>query len=148
MAINTSKVIAGGIVAGVVLTAIDVIANMFLVGDQMKADANAFKAGLGDMMATPSPGAMAGWVLMNVVVGMLLVWTYAGFRTRFGPGPRTATYVALVFFAFGLVNTSSYMTIGLMSRPLWTTYAAIWLVNLIVAAMVGARIYSEEPDPA
>ena len=146
MAMNTSKVITGGVLAGVILTAIDMISNFFLIGDRMVAEANAFKAGVGDMMASPSPGGMAAWVIMNMVVGMLLVFTYAGFRPRFGPGAKTAMYVALVFLAFGLVVSSSYMAIGMMSRSLWTTYAAIWLVNLILAALAGARIYSEESE--
>ena len=143
MAINTSKVVTGGIVAGVILTAIDMISNMFILGEQMKADANAFKPGLGDLMATPSATQILVFVVMNFVVGILLVLVYAGFRPRFGPGPKTAAYVALIFFAFGLILTSNYMAMGIMSKNLWITYAAIWLVNLIIATMAGAKVYSE-----
>ncbi len=144
MAINTSKVVTGGIVAGVVLTAIDFIANMFLLGEQMTAEANAFKAGLGDAMAAMSGSQIAGFVIMNLVIGMLLVWTYAAVRPRFGPGPKTATYVAMAFFTFGLIMTSNYLAMGMMSVGLWLTYAAIWLVNMIVSTMVGAMLYSED----
>jgi len=144
MAINTSKVVTGGIVAGVVLTAIDFIANMFLLGDRMTAEANAFKEGLGDAMAAMSGGQIAGFVIMNLVIGMLLVWTYAAVRPRFGAGPKTATYVALVFFTFGLIMTSNYLAMGMMSVGLWLTYGVLWLVNLIVSTMVGAMLYSED----
>ncbi len=33
---------------------------------------------------------------------------------------------------------------GIMSPGLWLTYPAIWLVNLLLAAMVGAKVYTEE----
>ena len=148
MAINTYKVVASGIGAGIIITAIDMISYQTILGDRMLADANAFKPGLGDMMATMSTGQMAGMVIMNLIVGMLLIWTYAGFRPRFGPGPKTAAYAALIFFAFGLILTSNYLAMGMMSKGLWITYAALWLVNLIVATMVGAKIYSEEGSTA
>jgi hypothetical protein len=144
MAINTSKVVAGGIVAGIIMTVVDMASYMFIVGDQMTADLNAFKPGLGDMMASQGTGQMVGMVIMNLIVGMLLIWTYAGFRPRFGPGPRTAVYAALTFFAFGLIMTSNYLMMGMMGRTLWLTYGVIWLVCLIVATMAGAKIYSEE----
>lgn len=143
MAINTSKVITGGVVAGVIITAVDMVSNLMLIGDRMVADANAFKPGLGDEMTQMSGGQMAAWAVMNIIVGMLLIWTYAGFRSRFGPGPKTASYVALTFFTFGLILTSNYMAIGMMSTGLWLTYAAIWLVTLLLATMAGAMIYSE-----
>ena len=148
MAINTSKVVAGGIVTGIIITVIDMVSAFFVLGERMAADANAFKPGLGDMMMTMSTGQMIGMVVMNLIVGMLLIWTYAGFRPRFGPGPKTAAYAALIFFAFGLIMTSNYMAMGMMSKGLWITYGAVWLVNLLVATMAGAKIYSEEGSTA
>jgi len=148
MAINTSKVIVGGLAAGVVLNVIDFIANGYILGEAMRADANALSPGLGDAMAQPSGSMIAGYVIMNFLVGMLLVWTYAGFRPRFGPGVRTAMYVALIFFAFGLVLTTGYMHLGVMSSGTWITYAAIWFINLLLATTLGAKLYSEDDTPA
>ena len=143
MAVNTSKVITGGLVTGLILNVIDFLSNMFLLGDRLVAEENAFKPGLGDAMAAMTTSQIAGYVIMNLIVGMLLIFTYAGFRPRFGPGPKTASYVALIFFTFGLINTSGYMAMGIMSPRLWLTYGVIWLVNLLVATMAGARVYSE-----
>ena len=144
MAINTSKVVTGGIVAGIIMTAVDMISMTFLIGDRMTADANAFKAGLGDAMAAPTTNQMIAWTVMNIIVGVLLVLTYAGFRPRFGPGPKTAVYVALIFWVFGAIMTSNYYMIGMMSMGLWVTYGIIWLVCLIIATMAGAKFYSED----
>ena len=148
MAMNTSKVIAGGIVAGIVVNLFDFISYSFIIGEKMKVDANAFKPGLGDAMQTMSGGETAAFVIMDLIVGLLLVWSYAAFRARFGPGPKTASYVALVFFAFGLILTSGYMQMGIMSQATWLLYGAVWLVCLIVATIAGAAVYKEEGSTA
>ena len=57
---------------------------------------------------------------------------------------RKPSYVALIFFTFGLIMTSNYMAIGMMSTGLWLTYAVVWLINLLIATMVGAKLYSED----
>lgn len=148
MAINTKKVVIGGLAAGVAMNVIDWLSNGVILKDRMAADANAFKPGLGDMMAQMGGGQVAGYVIMDFVIGMLLVWTYAAMRPRFGPGPRTASYVALVFWTFGLIVTMGYMVMGIMSSGLWWTFAFIYLVALMVSSMVGAAVYTEETSTA
>ncbi len=142
---NRRRVFLGGLAAGLVLNIIDYLSNAVILADRMRADANAFKPGLGDQMAAMTGGQIAGYVFFDFIVGMLLVWTYAAVRPRLGPGARTAMYVALVFFVFGLILTYGYKEAGMMSPALWYTYCGIWLVNLLLASMVGARVYSEEP---
>jgi len=144
MAINTQKVLIGGVVAGVVVNIIDFITYGFILGDRFAADANAFKPGLGDQMAVMSTGQTIGFLLMNFVVGILLVWTYASIRPRFGPGAKTAIYAAIPFWIFGLITTYGYMNMGITSSGLWWTYAIIWLVCLGLAALAGGRVYTEE----
>lgn len=144
MAINTQKVLIGGVVAGVVLNLIDFITYGFILGDRMTADANAFKPGLGDQMAAMSAGQTIGFLLMNFVVGILLVWTYAAIRPRFGPGAKTAIYAAIPFWIFGLILTHGYMSMGIMSSGLWWTYALIWLVCLNLGSLAGGRVYTEQ----
>ncbi len=144
MAINNSRVLMGGVAAGVVLNIIDALANGVIFAERMKAEANAFKPGLGDMNAMMDGKTIAGYVIMDFIVGGLLVWTYAAMRPRFGAGPKTASYVALVFFVFGMILTSGYMQMGLMSSGLWMQYAFLWLINLVLASMAGAWVYREE----
>ncbi|HEU4746881.1 MAG TPA: hypothetical protein VFS56_00155 [Gemmatimonadaceae bacterium] len=143
---NRRKLLIGGLAAGLVLNVIDFLSNAVFFASWMRADANAFGPGLGDAMATMGAGEIATYVFFDLVIGFLLVWTYAAIRPRFGPGPRTAAYVAMVFFAFGLILTFGYKQIGIMSPGLWWSYSALWFVNLLVASVVGARLYSED-DP-
>jgi len=146
MAINTQKVLVGGLAAGVVLNIIDYLTNGVLLADRMKAEAEAFKPGLSSMMMEGN--AIAIYVVSDFVVGLLLVWTYAAIRPRFGPGPQTAATAALLFWLLGLILTAGYLQMGLMSTASWSIYVAIWLVNLLLAAWVGAKLYTEEGSAA
>lgn len=146
--INRRKLVLGGLAAGVVLNIIDFLANAVILADRLRADANAFKPGLGDRAAAMGAGQIAGYVFFDFIVGMLLVWTYAAIRPRFGPGARTAMYVALLFFVFGMILTFGYKELGVMSPGLWYTYSGIWLVNLLLASIAGGAVYSEEPEAA
>lgn len=142
MAINTQKVLIGGIAAGVVMNAIDFVVNTYIVGARMKAESEAFKPGMSDQMMTGS--AMVSYIVMDFVLAIALVWTYAAIRPRFGPGMKTATYAAVLFWILAGVFLSGYMHMGMTSTGLWWTFAFIGLVNFLVAAWVGARLYSED----
>jgi len=143
MAINTKKVVVAGIAAGVVMNILDFLLNMFF-GAQMQASANAFKPGLGDAMSTMSGSTMAGFIIMDIVVGMLLAYTYAAMRPRFGAGAKTAIITALIFWIFGSIIASNYLIMGLMGRSLWLTYGFAYLVCLVIASLVAGALYSED----
>jgi Ca2+/Na+ antiporter len=40
------------------------------------------------------------------------------------------------------------MAMGIMSSGLWLTYGIIWFICLLIAAMVGGKLYSEEGTTA
>jgi hypothetical protein len=141
MAINTQKVLIGGFVAGVVMNAIDFVVNGYLLAARMKAETDAFKPGLSDQMMQGK--AIVGYIVMDFILAFALVWTYAAIRPRFGPGIRTASYAALLFWILTLVFTSGYMHMGMMSMGLWSTFAVIGLVNYLLSAWAGAKFYTE-----
>jgi hypothetical protein len=141
MAINTSKVLVGGFVAGVVMNAIDFVVNGYLLAARMKAETDAFKPGLSDQMMQGK--AIVGYIVMDFILAFALVWTYAAIRPRFGPGIRTASFAALLFWILTLILTSGYMHIGMMSMGLWSTFAVIGLVNYLLSAWAGAKFYTE-----
>lgn len=142
MAINRNKVLLGGLAAAVVLNIIDWVTYGYVLSARMTAAADAFKSGLGAQMM--SSNASVGYVLTDLVLGMLLVWTYAAIRPRFGPGMRTATYAALLFWVLAFLWNVGYMQMGMMPTNLWWTTVVIGLVNFLIAAWVGARVYTEE----
>jgi len=142
MAINTKKVLIGGFVAGVVMNAIDFVVNGYILAARMKAESDAFKPGLSDQMMQGS--AIASYVVMDLVLGITLVWTYAAIRPRFGPGIRTASYAALLFWILTMIFMSGYMHMGMMSAGLWWTFAFIGLVNYLLSGWAGAKFYTED----
>ena len=142
MAINTGKVLIGGIAAGVVMNIIDFISYSFILGARMKAESDAFKPGMSDQMMGTS--SMVTNIVMDLVLGILLVWTYAAIRPRFGPGLKTAVYAAVLFWLLAGIFLSGYLHMGMMSTGLWWTFAFVGLVNFLLSAWVGARLYSED----
>src|SRR3954469_8284157 len=142
MAMNIKKVVIGGVVAGIVLNVVDFISYSFILGAKMKAETDAFKPGLSEQMMTSS--AMVSNIIMDLVLGIALVWTYAAVRPRFGPGPRTAFFTAILFWLLALIFTAGYRQMGIMSSGLWWTFAFVGLVNFLIAAWAGAALYSEE----
>jgi hypothetical protein len=143
MAINTKKVIVAGLAAGVFMNIADYVIHM-MFGARMTAELNAFHAGLGDSMNTMSSNVMIGYVVMDLVIGMLLAYTYAAIRPRFGPGGKTAIIVGLMYWIFASILTSGYLVMGMMSRSLWLTYGLIYLVCLILASLVAGALYKED----
>jgi len=142
MAINTGKVLIGGIAAGVVMHIVDFVSNKFILGARMVAESEAFKPGMAASMMTTS--AMVSNVVMDLVLGILLVWTYAAIRPRFGPGVKTAVYAAVLFWLLAGIFFSGYLHMGMMSSGLWWSFAFVGLVNFVLSAWVGAKLYSED----
>ena len=144
MAINTKKVIIAGLAAGVVLAILDFIMNGFLFADRMMAEMNAFKPGMGDVMKEMDTNTMIGFIIMDLVIGMLLAYTYAAMRPRFGAGAKTAIIAAMILWIFGTIVSTNYLVMGLMSKGLWWTLGLAYLVCLIITALVAGALYSEE----
>lgn len=144
MAMNTKKVIVGGLVAGVVLNILDFVMNGMVFGESMKAEMNAFKPGLGDAMASPDTATMAGYIIMDFVIGMLLAYTYAAMRPRFGAGAKTAIIAAFIFWIFGSIVSVNYMMVGMMSSGMWLKFGFAYFVCLIITALVAGALYSED----
>jgi hypothetical protein len=146
MAINTSKVLVGGFAAGIVLNVIDWLVYTRVIVDRVTAEAEAFKPGLGATMMAGN--AITIYIVTDFILGILLVWTYAAIRPRFGPGPGTAAKAGIVFWIILATMGAGFIAMGMTSTGLWATEAIIGLVNLLLAAWVGAKLYTEESAPA
>src|SRR5687767_16026460 len=101
MAINTAKVLAGGLAAGVVANIIGFVGFGMLLGPRFEAEAIAVAPALQGRGITGSTIAIG--VIATFVVGILLVWLYAAMRLRFGPGMKTAALAALAVWVCGFL---------------------------------------------
>lgn len=136
--INLQKVIIGGLVAGAVLNVVDFVLYGVVLKDQMAAAMTA----LGKQ---PMTNAQMPWfVVLDFVAGIFLVWLYAAVRPRFGPGPATAVKAGLaMWFVAGLLGTLFMWPMGLMPHNLMITTMVVMLVEFPIAAVVGAKFYTE-----
>jgi len=136
--INVSRVIVGGLVAGLVLNVIDFV----MYGMVLKAD---FDSALHALGRPPVSSSMIMvFVGLDFLFGIFLVWLYAAIRPRFGAGPRTAAIAGVAYWVlFGLLNTLSQAPLGLFPQNLAITMTAVTLVEAVLATLVGAKLYSE-----
>lgn len=142
MAINTQKVVVGGLAAGVVANIVGYLGFGMLLGPRFEAEAVAVAPALAGRGM--SGGAIAAQVVISFVVGLLLVWLYAAIRPRFGPGMKTATYAALAVWVCGFVFHWDWLTAGLMTGATYMFASIVALIQLIASAGVGAMLYKEE----
>jgi len=143
--INTGKVVAGGLVAGVVANAVDFVTNNYVLA----ADWQAWAAAHNIDAATLTSGAVAGtWIAVDFIFGLLLVWTYAAMRPRFGPGIQTAFFAGLVIYLAPTLVLFGFTMMGMMTMAMFVKGSCAAIVATFGAAIAGAAIYKEEPGAA
>jgi len=136
--INLGKVIAGGVLAGLVLNVFDFV----LHGVILKEDWAAAMAALNKPAMESNTIAM--FVGFDFLVGIGLVWLYAAIRPRFGPGVQTAVIAGIAgWFFCGLIATLFQIPSGLFPMKLMIVPLFASLVFAPVATVAGASIYKE-----
>ncbi len=137
---NTQRLFLSGLVAGVVLNVQEYVVNGMILKDEWEAAMKT--AGL----ETYSTSGLIMLVLMTLVLGFISVWLYAAIRPRFGPGPRTAVYAALlVWFLVSVVPTVYNSLAPLFPPGLMMTASVFALFELPIATVAGAWLYREVP---
>jgi apolipoprotein N-acyltransferase len=136
--IRWGRVLAGGLVAGLIINIGESILNVPLAGEEL---AQALEA---RNLPPVGGGAIAYFIGMCFLLGILMVWIYAAVRPRLGPGPKTAVIVALLTWFMTLVwSGGAQVAMGIMPLRL-TIFGLGWgLVEFIIASLVGAKLYRE-----
>ena len=136
--INLGRVILGGIVAGIIINVFEFVLNGVLLANQWT-----------DLMVSINRPALgtSGIVAYNIfgfAVGLVAVWTYAAIRPRFGAGPKTAMYAALLTWvtAYVLVDISPTIA-GIYPMSMACMLIGVGLVEIVVATLAGAYFYKE-----
>ncbi|NIP79705.1 MAG: hypothetical protein GWM90_11010 [Gemmatimonadetes bacterium] len=138
---NYRRILLGGLLAGLVINISEFVLNGIVLMDQ----AEAMMAAMGLQYTS---WAMPAFVIMAFVWGLGLVTLYAAVRPRFGAGPWTALGVGLGFWLFVSVLPSvMFAAMGLGAGMIGISL--VWtLVELPLAAEVGAWAYREAEAPA
>lgn len=141
MAIDTSKVVVGGLVAGLVANVVGFVGFGMLLAPRMEAEAAAVAPALQGRGMEGT--AIATQLVATFILGFLLVWLYAAMRARFGPGPRTAVYAALVVWLCGFLFHLDWLLVGMMTPATYAMASLAALVQVVAAAMAGSMLYKE-----
>jgi len=136
--INIGRVVAGGLLAGLIIN----ISEFVLNGVVLARETVAAMAALN--VPPMGPGVYAGFVLAGFALGITTVWLYAAIRPRFGPGIPTAVCAALFVWFLAYVYPNIFLAlIHLFPRRL-IAIGTIWgLPELVIAGIAGAWAYKE-----
>jgi hypothetical protein len=145
MSINIRKVFTGGLLAGVIIIIFNIL-GQFVIMDRIQHEMNTWLPGSVDRMSMGT-GAIAAGIIMKFVIGIILIWFYAAIRPRFGPGPRTASYVTITVWILGAIFFSDFPLMGMISVASYALLELMQLLTFLIATLVGASIYSEQGVP-
>jgi hypothetical protein len=141
--INSGKVLAGGVLAGVVMNVIDYVSNNFILAKDWQNVAQLRNIDITVMGGTP---AIVTAIAVDVMLGMLIVVMYAAMRPRFGAGPGTAAIAGFtVFLSAALVMAT--LAGSFFSWDLYIRWAALFLVSALAGGLSGGWVYSEDVEP-
>lgn len=135
--VNASRVVLGGLLAGVVINVLDAASQLLPV------DTISWITDLG--LPEPGGGAMATWLVLGFVVGVAAVWLYAAIRPRYGAGPRTALLAGGAVWLLALaVPLVGFRAAGIVPGTVFWVWMAVGLVEMLAGTLAGARVYREE----
>lgn len=140
---NVKRVLAGGLLAGLVLNIGETILNVPVIGKD-------FDAAMSAIGAPKMGGATIGlFVLMCFALGIFSVWLYTVMRRQYGAGPNTAILTGIVVWALAVLWPNiAQLAMHIMPARLVLT-AVVWeAVEFPLAVLAGAWLYREEAAPA
>jgi len=141
VAINIQKVIVGGVAAGVVVGAVDYVVNGILLAEQNEAAMNALSP---DLAADLAGGAfLAGVVVLALLMGIVMSWTYALMRPRYGAGAKTAVFAAIQLWSVFTLIFAGMSFVGMFTWSYFALGSVILGVELLIGTNVAGYLYTE-----
>jgi hypothetical protein len=139
--INWTRVLLGGLLAGIVGLIFQFAVWVPLVGRSLSAALQT----LGHPMQE-TVGATVVMVVLIFVVGILAIWLYAAIRPRYGAGPGTAALAGVVVgLLMGVFPDIAWgLFLRLIPARVWVTDAVLSLVVIVIATVLGAWVYKEQ----
>ena len=137
--INLSRVVLGGIVAGIVIDAFEGILNGVILSSQWAE----VLTGLGKS-STMSAKQIVAFDVWGFAVGILTVGLYAAIRPRFGAGPRTGVFAGLAVWALAFaMGDATPVFLHIFPVGTMATSLVVEAVVMAIAGVAGAAVYKE-----
>ena len=143
MKINWTRVILGGLFAGLIVNIFELLVDGLLLRSE-------WDAGLKALNKTPGGiGPAAIFWLWGFLIGIFALWLYANLRPRFGPGIRTAVIAGVaVWIPAGLLAMMAPIAMHLFRYRLMAIDIVLTLVEIVAGTVAGAWLYKEAEAPA
>jgi hypothetical protein len=141
LTINIARVLVGGILAGVVVSAITGAANAFF----LRNDFLKWAASMEGHLHPPRQGVQVSlWTVMALLDGLVSVWIYAGLRSSCGAGVRTALLSGFLVWIVGRFCVALDMIgLGVFPLRLLMGQSILGLLALLSGSVIGAWLYRE-----
>ena len=135
--INVARVILGGLVAGLIINISETVLNLYVVAEESSA--------IMERMGLPPIGThqIVWFIALTFLLGIVLIFLYAGLRPRFGAGVKTAVIAAVAVWIVAVMGPIADTILGITPPNLLVLAGAWSLVETVVAAIVGAWLYQE-----
>lgn len=139
---NRRRVVVGGLVAGGILVLLDLLVSPPAIRAYVAAHPHA----VSPVLAASGNAARVAVVAAakDVLWGFAIVWCYAAIRPRFGPGPRTATYAAVLAWVIALPMYVLNYAFGIASFGFTCIVGVTALLSFLIAGYVGGMLYREQ----
>lgn len=134
-----SRVILGGIVAGIVADVLGYIVDGVILAPQWAEGMKAL--GRPDFAVSQ----MIGFNIVGLAYGIFTVWLYAAIRPRYGAGPRAAVCAGMAAWVAGILlpNAALMGAAALFPTSLTVMTTLGGIVEWVAAALAGAALYKE-----
>jgi hypothetical protein len=140
--VNLGKLVAGGVLAGIVMNICDYVSNNFVLVTDWEHIARIRNVDIADMSSST---ALVTYIVVDLLLGFLVVWTYAAIRPRLGRGPGTAVIAGFMVFAAQALLMASY-AVSFLTWDVFIRGGLLMLVTALAGALSGAWVYGEEGD--
>lgn len=136
--INLGRVFAGGLLAGLIINVGEFVLNGVLLAEEMNL-------AMAALNRPPIDPLMIIWfVVFGFGFAIILVWTYAAIRPRFGPGIKTAICASTLCWGLGYLYPNLFFFVMNLFPRNMIILTSIWgLVEVVIAGIAGAWAYTE-----
>ncbi len=136
--INLTRVLLGGLLAGVVINVGEGILNELILRGDWEAAMQALQL---PMVGGGSQGVL--FLVLGFVLGIVAVCIYASIRPRFGAGVKTAVIAGLTVWVLIYIGFGFPFLAGVFPTKLFWISAVWGLVEVPLATVAGAWVYKE-----
>ena len=134
MRINWTRVILGGLLAGLIINICEFLVNGLLLGSEWASAMTAL-----NKSAQTEIGATVAFWLWGFLIGLYALWLYVTIRPRFGPGPKTAVIAGIAVWVPGsLLAMIAPAALHIFRYRLIIIGIALAFVEIALGTVIGA----------